>query len=219
MSILDVILILLVVILVVATIFSFWFFYKRLQSHKTDSSLTTDQQQINESIKAIETQLKTIQSNNLTVNSNTDKNFGAIKTTLDSLGNRSEEINKIFLNIKSRGNFGEFQLETLLTDAFGNNSSMVEFQYRIPNSDGIVDAIIKINQQFFLGIDAKFPLENYRHVVNAKNETDRDEYQKKFKRDILNKIKEVQKYISPENHINNIILFIPSENVYSSIIE
>jgi DNA recombination protein RmuC len=218
MNTLEITLIVLLIVLILACCLSVLFFIKRIKANHTNNN-QINSKQIEQFMIESKTILESVQKNAQESNSLNNNNFGSIKEALSTLQSNNNDISKIFLNIKQRGNFGEFQLETLLKDAFGEYSQLVQMQYRLPNIDGIIDAVIKISDSNYIAIDAKFPLENYKNIIAANNSESYDAALKKFKRDILDKVKEVVKYISPANSIDCVILFIPSEAVYARMIE
>jgi DNA recombination protein RmuC len=148
-----------------------------------------------------------------------------IKTNLDNLHNSTKNIpsisselkgiSDIYKHAKNRGNFGEFQLKVILDDIFGNNKELVQEQYRLDDKS-IVDFVVNIGNHV-VPIDSKFPLDNYKKIIESENTLEIEKYKQTFKRDIVNKFKEVSKYVSPSKGIDNVIIFIPSEAIFSDI--
>lgn len=127
-------------------------------------------------------------------------------------------LNNIFLNNnKSRGNLGEYLLEKMLSDLYGETNQFWQAQYRLKDNN-IVDAVIKTTDDSEdIVIDSKFPLTNYNNYVNAEDKITQDTYKKQFKTDVKNKVDEVTKYINPTNKITNAIMFIPSEEIFAFV--
>jgi DNA recombination protein RmuC len=138
----------------------------------------------------------------------TTKNIPSISTELKGIAD-------IYKHAKNRGNFGEFQLKVILEDIFGVDSPLIKFQYRL--NAGVIDYIILIGEHI-VPIDSKFPLDNYLKINQSENQMEIEKAKQLFKRDIINKFKEVTKYIAPTEGIDNVIIFIPSEGMFGDII-
>ena len=111
-----------------------------------------------------------------------------------------------------RGTFGEIALETILSDQLPYDM----FGIRKKVLDGkIPDAYIK-STVGIICIDSKFPLENYRKMIENNNESEKERYKNKFISDVkehLNKI--VHDYVCPEKGSADFAFaYIPSEGVY-----
>lgn len=146
-------------------------------------------------------------------------NLEALHTTTQNIPSISSELKgiaDIYKHAKNRGNFGEFQLKVILEDIFGLDSNLVKQQYHLPNG-GVVDYVV-IFGEYTVPIDSKFPLDNYQKINQSKNELEIEKAKQLFKRDIINKFKEVNKYVSPSTGIENVIIFIPSEGMFSDIV-
>jgi DNA recombination protein RmuC len=141
---------------------------------------------------------------------NTTKNIPSISSEIKG-------ISDIYKHNKNRGNIGEIQLKVILEDIFGKNADFVKPQH-IFKTGGIVDYLIKIDEQF-VPIDSKFPLDNYRKIYESKVEAEINDAKQLFKRDIVNKFKEVTKYLNHSEHINNVLIFIPSEGMFADIVD
>ena len=91
-------------------------------------------------------------------------------------------------------------------------------QYKF--SDGeIVDAVIFLAGKKILPVDSKFSLENYNKVLEAREASERERFEKLFKQDLKNRIDETAKYIRPnEGTMDFAFMFIPSEGVYYDLL-
>jgi DNA recombination protein RmuC len=146
-------------------------------------------------------------------------NLDTLQTTTKSIPSISAELKgiaDIYTNSKNRGNFGEFQLKTLLDDIFGVNNTYVSAQHRFKDG-GIVDFMLNMGGHY-IPIDVKFPLDNYKKINETKSDIEKEKLKQQFKKDIVNKFKEVEKYVSPKDSIENVIIFIPSEGIFNDII-
>jgi DNA recombination protein RmuC len=82
-----------------------------------------------------------------------------------------------------------------------------------------VDAAIRVGGRL-VPVDAKFPLENFRRMVEEPEEERRRPLRKAFARDVKNRIEEIaKKYILPdEGTFDFALMYVPAENVYYEII-
>ncbi|AGM24993.1 DNA recombination protein RmuC [Spiroplasma chrysopicola] len=149
--------------------------------------------------------------NNLTV-------LAKSTNTLEEVEKKVRSLNDIFLNnSKKRGNLGEYSLEKILADMYGENQNIWQRQYKLPNG-GLVDAVLKTQgEKEDIAIDAKFSFTNYNKYLEETEKTNQDRYLIAFKNDLKVRVNEVAKYINPENSISSAIMFIPSENVFSFV--
>jgi len=111
-----------------------------------------------------------------------------------------------------RGSFGEIALETILSDQLPPDM----FGIRKKIFDGkIPDAHIK-STVGIICIDSKFPLDNYRKMIESKEPKEKENYKNQFLRDVKSHLdKIVNDYICPEKGSANFALaYIPSEGVY-----
>ena len=125
----------------------------------------------------------------------------------------------ILKNPKQRGILGEYLLETLLKNVFPPS----QYQMQYPFKDGeIVDAVVFYGsgeERKIIPIDSKFSLENYNRLVEAKDDTLRNQFEKAFRADLKNRIDETAKYVRPhENTMDFAFMFIPAEAIYYDLL-
>ena len=118
-------------------------------------------------------------------------------------------------NPKHRGILGEYYLENVLKNVLPPGSYQMQYKF----SDGdIVDAAVFIKDKV-IPIDSKFSLENYNRVVNEKDPSLHEQYEKDFKQDLKNRIDETSKYIKPkEGTMDFAFMFIPAEGIYYDLL-
>jgi len=149
--------------------------------------------------------------------------FGTISTRLGELGEANKRLLEVGRDISSlqellrapkfRGEIGETFLGNLLSQVFPKKESF-QLQYQFKNGD-TVDAIIRIGNNF-VPVDAKFPLENFKRMIESSSEEEKKSYRKSFLSDVKARINEISsKYILPdEGTYDFALMYIPAENVY-----
>ncbi|MDR3125795.1 MAG: DNA recombination protein RmuC [Candidatus Nomurabacteria bacterium] len=136
-----------------------------------------------------------------------DTNKNILKAT-----DKLEDLQNILLNPKHRGNFGEFQLASLLENYFPPTQWQAQYQFK--NGDK-VDAALFLKDSKILPIDSKFSLENYNRMISEKDSVRKKVLAKEVYKDLKNRIDETAKYIRPtEDTMDFAFMFIPSEALY-----
>ena len=136
-----------------------------------------------------------------------DTNKNVLKAT-----DKLEDLQNILLNPKHRGNFGEFQLSSLLENYFPPNQWKAQYKFKDGES---VDAALFLKDEKILPIDSKFSLENYNRMIGEKEKSKKETLAKEVYKDLKNRIDETAKYIRPdENTMDFAFMFIPSEALY-----
>ncbi len=139
---------------------------------------------------------------------------------IDSLSNDIVSLQGILTDKKSRGIYGEVNLNHILSSVFGSkNDSIYKLQYSFDNGT-IADAVLFAPEPLgVVAIDSKFPLENYRIMVDKKfSSSDRETAAKLFKNDVKKHIDAIaNKYIIPGVTSNQAIMFLPAEAIFAEL--
>lgn len=118
---------------------------------------------------------------------------------------------------RARGAFGEFQLHQLISNILP--AAAYELQAILPNQTR-VDCLLSLPEpNGKLAIDAKFPLENYKAMINPDaGLAEKQSALSRFKQDIKKHITDIStKYILPGVTCDSALMFIPAESVFAEI--
>jgi len=139
---------------------------------------------------------------------------------IDSLSTNIVSLQDILTDKKSRGTFGEVQLNNILISIFGEaNDKIYQIQRKLSNNN-IADAVVYIPEPVgTLCIDSKFPLENYQRMIDKNlSEFDRIQAEKDFKTNIKKHINDISdKYIISGETSEQAVMFIPAEAIFAEI--
>ena len=135
---------------------------------------------------------------------------------LGELSGQMVGLQDILANKQARGAFGEIQLQDLVTAALP--PSAYAFQATLSNGTR-ADCLIKLpNPPGAIAVDAKFPLEPYRALVDAKTEEERTRAMRLFRDAMRKHVEDIaSKYIVPGETADSALMFLPSEAVYAEL--
>ena len=113
---------------------------------------------------------------------------------------------------KMRGNFGEEQLESLLSLVFSRQQYALQYRF---SSGEIADAVIFLPMGH-VAVDSKFPLENFRRIAEGATDEEKRIARRDFMKDVRKRVDEVAlRYIRPaEGTLPFALMYVPAENVY-----
>jgi DNA recombination protein RmuC len=148
--------------------------------------------------------------------------IGEVRENIGKLSRSSEQIFEVGKNIASlqeilrppklRGGLGEHFLGEMLSQVLPPEFFTLQYPF---SSGERVDAVVRLGERL-VPIDSKFPLENFRRIIESKTDEERKTYQRIFSRDVKKHIDDIaNKYIVPrEGTYDFALLYIPAENVY-----
>ena len=136
------------------------------------------------------------------------------------------DLKRVLTNVKTRGTWGEVQLEMLLeqvltpdqyaknVETIAGSGARVEFALKLPGQkDG--------GAPVWMPIDAKFPKEQYERLLEAAEQADADGVAlagRELERAVRVEAKTIaEKYLAPPHTTDFAILFLPTEGLYAEV--
>lgn len=176
--------------------------------NRVESSTASVDQKLTKNMQMFNTRLDKAAE----VISRVQKNIGEFS----EIGRSMKDLQDFLSSPKLRGNIGEQILKDLLKQNFPADSYELQFTFK---SGAKVDAIIK-TANGKIPIDSKFPMENFRKMINESSDTERKKYKKVFTADVKKHIQDIsKKYIlAEEDTVDYALMYIPSEAIYYEII-
>ena len=139
---------------------------------------------------------------------------------IDSLSSEIVGLQSVLTDKKTRGIFGEVNLNYILTSVFGERKGTIyDIQHTMSNGS-IADSILFAPEPLgTICIDSKFPLENYEKMTDKTlSQMERDTAMKLFKNDVKKHIDAISsKYIIPGETADEAIMFLPAEAIFAEI--
>lgn len=157
----------------------------------------------------------------------TNETFGDVIKRLAFIDAAQKKITELSSNVmslqellndkRSRGTFGEVQLSALIQNMVPEQH--FSFQHLLSNHKRPDCMLFLPDPTGNIAIDAKFPLENYRLMIDSNlPESDRAQAERQFKIDIRKHIQDIaEKYIIPGETADGAVMFIPAEAVFAEI--
>jgi len=138
------------------------------------------------------------------------------QTKIEKLSGEVLTLQDILSNKQTRGAFGEFQLQEIVSHALPPDA--YTFQYTLSNGRR-ADCLIHLPlPPGPIVIDSKFPLEAYEALRAAKGERAKLEAGRALKVAVLTHVKHIaERYIIEGETAESALLFLPSEAVYAEL--
>ena len=176
---------------------------------KLQSTLTT---RLDSSFKLVSERLEQVQ-----------RGLGEMQQLATGVG----DLKRVLTNVKTRGGWGEVQLENILEQTLTaeqyargvrvrpDGAEMVDFAIRLPGR-GAHDAPL------WLPIDAKFPREDYERLLDAQEQGDPELVRvsgAQLEKAIRVQAKSIcDKYVAPPHTTDFAVMFLPTEGLYAETI-
>jgi DNA recombination protein RmuC len=157
----------------------------------------------------------------------TNETFNDVIKRLALIDSAQQKITELSTNVvslqeilndkRSRGAFGEVQLSALIHNMIPEQH--FSFQHLLSNGKRPDCMLFLPEPTGNIAIDAKFPLENYRLLIDSSlSEVERQQATRQFKLDIRKHIQDIsEKYIIPGETTDGAVMFIPAEAVFAEI--
>ncbi len=178
----------------------------------------TLEQRLGESFKLVSDRLEQVH-----------RGLGEMQTLAAGVG----DLKKVLTNVKTRGTWGEVQLEALLEqiltpDQYAKNvatvprsNERVEFAIRLPGR-GLGEAGDGTAAPVWLPVDAKFPREDYERLIDAQERADVaaiEEAGRALETRVRAEARTIaEKYVAPPHTTDFALLFLPTEGLYAEIL-
>ncbi len=150
------------------------------------------------------------------------KGLGEMQTLATGVGG----LQRVLTNVKSRGTWGEVQLQALLEDTLTTEQYAAQVAIR-PRSPERVDFAVRLpgqddDGQVWLPIDCKFPHEDYARLLAAQDAADPVETEiagKALERAIAAQARAIgEKYIHPPHSTDFAYLYLPTEGLFAEVV-
>ena len=166
----------------------------------------TLEQRLGESFKLVSERLELVH-----------KGLGEMQTLASGVG----DLKKVLTNVKTRGTWGEVQLEALLEQLLAPEQ-YVKNAVTKKGSNERVEFAVKLPENVLLPIDAKFPQEDYQKLLDAQEQANPvlvEEMAKQLEAKIKAEAKSIkERYINPPDTTDFAIMFLPTEGLYAEVL-
>ncbi len=193
-----------------------------------ESKLTGKKDIIDGTLNAMKDDLSKVERLMQTIEQDRAEKFGKIDTRLENaatvikdLASTTEGLRNALSSNSGRGQWGERMAEDVL-----RLSGLIEginyVKQTMLEGGSKPDFTFILPKKLRLNMDVKFPFNNYQLYIEATTDRDREEYKKKFLKDVKQRVKEVQTrdYINPEDKtVDYVLMFVPNEQIFAFINE
>ena len=172
----------------------------------------TLEQRLGESFKIVNDRLESVY-----------KGLGDMQNLAQGVG----DLKKIFTNVKARGTWGEIELGNILEEYMTPDQYLKSAKTR-PNATEFVEFAIKLpgkgdGESVLLPVDSKFPVEDYKRLVDSEELGDVDainDARKSLENSIKLFAKDIHdKYIETPYTTDFGIMFLPTESLYCEVLK
>lgn len=136
------------------------------------------------------------------------------------------DLQRVLVNVKARGTWGEVQLARLVEDTM-TPEQFARNVKPVPGSDELVEFAIRLpgrssDEPVWLPIDAKFPKEAFERLMDAHDKADEEAIRQAgtaFERVVENEGRRIAgKYVAPPHTTDFAIMFLPTEGLYAEVL-
>jgi DNA recombination protein RmuC len=135
---------------------------------------------------------------------------------LDELTTQVTSLREVLGNKQARGAFGQGRMEAIIAD--GLPAGAFQFQFTLTNGTRPDCAVFLPGDERPLVIDAKFPLEAFTALHQARNEEARREAARRVRQDVLKHVGDIAaRYLIPGETQDIALMFVPAESIYAEL--
>jgi DNA recombination protein RmuC len=148
-------------------------------------------------------------------------NLRQATATTQALAETTQHLRQALASPKARGQWGERMADDVLRAAGMVEGVTYRKQTAIPGG-AIPDVTFFLPGGRFLHMDVKFPVDNYLRHLEAETDVERESTAKAFLKDVRNRVRELsgrETYIDQDETLDEVLLFIPNESVWTFIHE
>lgn len=142
---------------------------------------------------------------------------------MEGLGREVISLKTVLEGNQTRGRYGEYQLQMVLNNVFGDTVGCYEEQHtfkKVLNGENVrADAVVFMPEpNKMIAIDSKFPFADYEKLFTAVDETEKEELKKSFASAVKKHITAIkEKYIIANETAPEALMFIPNDGVFGFI--
>ena len=142
---------------------------------------------------------------------------------MEGLGKEVVSLKAVLEGNQSRGQYGEYQLQMVLHNVFGDTAGCYEEQYtmkRVKDGDDVrADAVVFMPEpNKMICIDSKFPFQDYARLFDAESEEEKESLKRDFAAAVKKHITVIKdKYIVENKTAPEALMFIPNDGVFAFI--
>lgn len=142
---------------------------------------------------------------------------------MESLSKDVVSLRSIMEGNQTRGAYGEYQLNMVLHNVFGDTVGCYQEQYtikKVKDGDDVrADAVVFMPEpNKMICIDSKFPFQDYERLMKEEDETNKEEYKRLFAGAVKKHITVIKdKYIIEGKTAPEALMFIPNDGVFAYI--
>jgi len=189
------------------------------QLGQVTSQVNTRLGQVTDQLPKSTGDLNTRLDNAAKVVSDVSKGLGGLSEATKKVfevGKDIASLQEILRSPKLRGGLGELFLGELLAQILPPAHFTLQHRFK---SGEVVDAVIRLGRNL-VPVDAKFPLENFKRVIEVSSEEEHGAAKRKFISYVKKHIDAISgKYILPdEGTFDFALMYVPAENVYYELI-
>jgi DNA recombination protein RmuC len=142
----------------------------------------------------------------------------AAQSRMSEMTREVVSLKDILSNKQSRGAFGQGRMEAIVRD--GLPAGAYEFQFTLSNR-ARPDCVIRLpGDARLLAVDAKFPLEGFTALRAARDEEARKTALARVRTDVGKHVKDIaERYLLPGETQDVALMFVPSEAIYSDLVD